>query len=65
MFEVCFQYDEQLSKWDVIVKGAKNAHEALQGFSAVILTTREASPLIVCNKAELTEANTYRISIGR
>ncbi len=42
MFEITFQYDRELGKWEVIAKGADSALDALQGFNAVLMTAREA-----------------------
>lgn len=38
MFQVIFTYDEEAKKWEAIVTGAKDATEARQGFSAVVMT---------------------------
>lgn len=64
MFEVCFQYDEPARRWEVIVKGATSALEALQGFNAAIITAQDATPSIDCNKAEQLADGTYKISVG-
>jgi hypothetical protein len=64
MFEVCFQYDESVKLWEVFVKGAADQLEALQGFNAVILTTRQAVPSVNCNRAEKQEDGSFKISVG-
>lgn len=64
MFEICFQYDEVLGKWEVIAKGATTPLEAVQGFNAVLLTASEATPSIETNKAELLTDGSYKIHVG-
>jgi len=65
MFEVCFQYDPDSTKWEVIVKGAKGELEARQGFNAVILTARMAIPSLAANKAEMLPNGDYKIIVGQ
>lgn len=64
MFEVCFQYDKQISNWEVIVKGAASEVEAVQGFNAVILTMRQVTPTIEANEATHLHTDQYKISVG-
>jgi len=61
MFEVCFQYDPDSTKWEVIVKGAKGELEARQGFNAVILTARMAIPSL----AAMLPNGDYKIIVGQ
>jgi hypothetical protein len=63
-FQVRFVYDESSRKWDTFVEGASTELEALQGFNAVLLTTRIATPSIETNRADLQPDGSYRISVG-
>ncbi len=65
MFEITFQYDRELGKWEVIAKGADSALDALQGFNAVLMTAREAIPDVQYNKAILQADGSYKISVGQ
>lgn len=65
--KVTFIYDEPTKKWEVIVSGVTTPLEALQAFNAVLLTCRQATVGLYCNKAELVnnEQGSYKISIGQ
>lgn len=63
-FEIRFIYDEKARLWDVKAIGAATPLEALQGFTAVLLTCRQAIPDPKANRAELQPDGTYSISNG-
>lgn len=42
MVKVCFEYDERVRKWEVVVEGAVSPKEAIQAFNAVVITLRDA-----------------------
>lgn len=64
-FKVVFEYDTKSCEWEVKVFGAKDSEDALEGFNAVILTSRLAIPDTKCNKADLQKDGSYYISIGQ
>lgn len=63
-FTVAFEYDEPSQKWEVFVHGATTPLEALQGFNAVVITMRDATPRVECNRAEKQANGSYKISVG-
>lgn len=44
MFQVIFTYDESCNKWEASVLGANNKQDAIDGFSAVVLTCHHLNP---------------------
>lgn len=44
--QVIFQYDENLRKWGIIIKGVKDETEAKESFNAVALTVRTGDIVI-------------------
>ena len=56
MVSVVFEYDEESTKWEMVVTGAKNETEAKQAFNAVVLTCRD----VVVSMEHKVE----RVSIG-
>jgi len=44
MIAVAFTHDDEVGRWDCIVTGARNALEARQAFSAVVLTIGQLEP---------------------
>lgn len=63
-FAITFEYCEKTRKWDAYASGASTPLEALQGFNAVLLTMRMATPLVSHNKAILQADGRYLISVG-
>ena len=63
-FQVIFQYDESTKLWDVFVRGATSPLEAVQGFNAVVITARDATPSIETNRATMNRCGDYEIGIG-
>lgn len=47
MFRVVFTYDETARKWLPSIEGAKDSTEALQGFTAVVLTCQQLDEKIL------------------
>jgi len=41
MFQVIFTYDETSANWEASVLGANNKQDAIDGFSAVVLTCKQ------------------------
>lgn len=64
MFQVIFTYDEPSRLWETSVRGAENEREAIQGFEAVLLTSRQATPNIGYNRATRKSDGSYTISVG-
>lgn len=64
MFKIEFRYDETFQKWDVFAIGAASEVEAKQGFNAVVLTARDATPSLEMNRADLQPDGSYKISVG-
>ena len=63
VFTVAFEYDESCAGWEVMVSNAANAVEAVQGFNAVVITTRDATPGMH-NRAEVQPDGRYKIFVG-
>jgi hypothetical protein len=63
-FTVTFTYDPRSRKWEVVVRGAECVRDALEGFNAVLLTCRQATPTVLANRAIRTSPGVYVISVG-
>jgi small nuclear ribonucleoprotein (snRNP)-like protein len=63
-FTVTFTYDARARKWEVVVRGAESVQGALEGFNAMLLTARQATPSLAMNRATRTSPGVYVISVG-
>ncbi len=61
MFAIIFEYDG--IGWEVYASGASSELEARQGFNAVLLTAREATPELEYNRAELQPDGRFKIIV--
>jgi len=63
-FRVILEYDRAKQGWDIMVTGADNPTDALNGFISAALSARQIIPHPDANKADLMPDGKYKISIG-
>lgn len=59
MVKVCFEYDEGVREWEVVIEGVVSSTEAIQAFNAVVITIRDA-PVHMCQAVPVDDLK-YRL----
>jgi hypothetical protein len=60
MVQVVFEHDDTCKKWEVFVRGAADAVEARQAFSAVVLTCHQLREHLLTRTLAKEETIFYR-----